>query len=102
MEERYFLREEIIELFDCDVAFLDELEAEELVSPVQLDAGSQTVFTPEQVERIRVITNLVKDLGVNLPGCEVILQMRENIMLMREQFDRILEALARELNTRLR
>ncbi len=41
MEERYFLREEIIELFDCDVAFLDELEAEELVSPVQLDAGSQ-------------------------------------------------------------
>ena len=102
MEERYFLREEIVELFDCDAEFLDQLEAEELVSPVRVDPQSPTAFPPDQVERIRVITNLVRDLDVNLPGCEVILRMRENMIRMQEQFDRILGALAEEFKARSR
>ena len=102
MAERYFLREEIVELFDCDAEFLDELEAEELVNPVRVDAGSPTAFPPAQVERIRVINNLVRDLCVNLPGCEVILRMREDMIRMQERFDRILGALAEELKARSR
>jgi len=49
-----------------------------------------------------VINNLVIDLGVNLPGCEVILRMREDMIRMQERFDRILGALAEELKARSR
>jgi MerR family transcriptional regulator/heat shock protein HspR len=36
----------------------------------------------------------MEDMDVNLPGVEVILRMRENMVQMRRQFDAILEELA--------
>ena len=102
MSQRYYYREQIVELFDCDEEFLDKLEAEELVCPVKVDSEKERVFPEDQVERIRVINNLVRDLEVNLPGAEVILEMRENMMRMQERFDRILQALLEEFRERMR
>ena len=102
MSQRYYYREQIVELFDCDEEFLDKLEAEELVRPVKVDSEKESVFPEDQVERIRVIHNLVRDLEVNLPGAEVILEMRENMMRMQERFDRILQALLEEFRERMR
>ncbi len=38
---------------------------------------------------------------MNLPGVEVILEMRENMIRMQRQFDQILEAIVKELKVRL-
>ena len=102
MSQKYYYRQQIVELFDCDEEFLDKLEAEELVRPVKVDSEKERVFPEDQVERIRVINNLVRDLEVNLPGAEVILEMRENMMRMQERFDRILQALLEEFKERIR
>jgi MerR family transcriptional regulator, heat shock protein HspR len=102
MSQKYYHRRQIVELFNCDEEFLEELEAEEIVSPVQVASEKERVFPEDQVERIRVISNLIRDLDVNLPGAEVILEMRENMIRMQQRFDRILEALLEQFKGRMR
>jgi MerR family transcriptional regulator, heat shock protein HspR len=101
MALNFYYRRQVIEIFEVDESFLDTLEAEELVHPVQEESTREKVFPPDQVERIRIINNLVNDLEVNLAGVEVIMEMRENLMRMQRQFDQILETLVKELKTRL-
>jgi DNA-binding transcriptional MerR regulator len=100
MKREYYLRKQVIELLECEEEFLEMLEAEELIRSETVEACGEPVFFPDQVERIRIINNLVRDLEVNLPGAEVILEMRMNMIRMQERFDRILEALADELRSR--
>jgi MerR family transcriptional regulator, heat shock protein HspR len=101
MARTYYYRKEIIEIFQCDEKFLKELEAENLVHPVEEKSVQEQVFPPDQVERIRIIRTLMRDLEVNLAGVEVILGMRENMIRMQQQFHEILETLVDELKTRI-
>lgn len=99
MSREYYHIEHIVEIFGLDQALLDRLESEELIESYSLPPRGERVFLPEQVERIRVIRNLMRDLEVNLEGCGVILEMREQMMRMEKEFDRILEALIKQLQT---
>lgn len=99
MPDDYYVRREVIELFDFEESFLEQLEAEELVNPVRAPDSREFVFTPDQVERLRVIVNLTRDLEVNLPGCGVILEMRERMMRMQDRFDRILAELLEHMKS---
>lgn len=101
MNQDYYSRKQVIQIFGFDEHFLDELEAEELVFSREIDCCPEPVFTLDQVDRIRIINNLVTDLNVNLPGVEVILEMRENMIRMQKQFDQILDAIVKELKIRL-
>jgi MerR family transcriptional regulator/heat shock protein HspR len=101
MTSNFYYRRQIIEIFECDDTFLDKLEAEDLVHSVEDESEQERVFPPDQVERIRIINNLVRDLEVNLAGVEVILAMRENMIRMQRQFDEILEILVQELKGRI-
>ncbi len=100
MADDYYYRKQVIEIFDLEESFLAELEREELIHSVKEDASGERVFPVDQVERVRIISNLVKDLDVNLAGVEVILTMRENMILMQRQFDQIIETLVTELKGR--
>jgi len=101
MAQDYYYREQIIEIFGFEENFLDELEFEKLVICEELESTQERVFPVDQVERIRIIFNLVSELEVNLAGVEVILEMRENMIRMQRQFDQILEAIVKELKLRL-
>lgn len=101
MAQDYYYREQIIEIFGFEENFLDELESEKLVICEELESTQERVFPVDQVERIRIIFNLVSELEVNLAGVEVILEMRENMIRMQRQFDQILEAIVKELKLRL-
>lgn len=101
MTQDYYSRQQVIEIFGFDERFLDELEEEELIFSKPLDCYPERVFSLDQVDRIRIINNLVSDLNVNLPGVEVILEMRDNMIRMQYQFDQILEAIVKELKVRL-
>lgn len=101
MTDQYYYRKQIIEILEVDESFLDELMAEDLIHPHQVESFKERVFPQDQVERIRIIANLVQELEVNLAGAEVILEMRENMIRMQRQFDQILQVLVRELKDRL-
>jgi MerR family transcriptional regulator, heat shock protein HspR len=100
MTQDFLYRRQIIEIFEMDENFLRRLEDEELVHPVRMESVPENVFPLDEVERIRIIHNLVNELEVNLPGVEVILEMRENMIRMQQQFNVILETLISELKER--
>jgi DNA-binding transcriptional MerR regulator len=102
MAERGYYRREVIELLELRDGFLEQIEEEELVYSVQeTTSPDDPVYPVEQVERIRIIRNLVQDLEVNLHGCGVILEMRENMIRMQQNFDQILRELAERLRGRV-
>jgi len=99
MNDHYYSRHQVIEIFGFDEGFLAQLEAEDLVASQELGTAAERVFSEEQLDRMRIINNLVSDLDVNLAGVEVILEMRENMIRMQRQFDQILDAMVRELKS---
>src|SRR5215470_5469369 len=63
-----------------------------LLKPSRSD-GNTRLYTDEDLERLEVILNLTRDLGVNLAGVEIILNMREKMDQMQREFNRFFEML---------
>lgn len=102
MSEQFWTVTEIIESFEIDEGFLVNLEREEIICPTCNKKAQDKLFTTSDIERIRLAKILIEDMGVNLPGVEVIIKMRQNMFEMRKQFDSILEDLAKTLNDTLK
>lgn len=100
MAQEYYFRRQVTEVFGFHEEFLIELETEDLVRSVEIEAIPERVYLPDQFDRLRVIFNLINELEVNLAGVEVILEMRENMIQMQRQFNVILETLVKELKGR--
>lgn len=67
-------------------------EREGLLKPSRSD-GNVRLYTDEDIERLEVILKLTRDLGVNLAGVEIILNMREKMDQMQQEFNRFFESL---------
>jgi len=102
MEKQFWTVTEVMEIFEVDEAFLSDLEEEEVLCPVRRKKSPSKVFRVEELERLKLVKALVEDMGVNLPGVEVILRMRQMMFDMRKQFDEILDDLAQEFQGRLK
>jgi MerR family transcriptional regulator/heat shock protein HspR len=62
-------------------------EREGLLKPSRSE-GNTRLYTDEDLARLEVILSLTRDLGVNLAGVEIILNMREKMDAMRSEFER--------------
>src|SRR6266851_2668723 len=64
----------------------------------QYEIHPQTLrlYTSEDIERLEVILHLTRDLGVNLAGVEIILNMREKMGEMQSQIQQFIATLNRE------
>jgi MerR family transcriptional regulator/heat shock protein HspR len=62
-----------------------------LVRPAR-SKGNIRRYSDADVEQIRFIKRLVDDLGVNLAGVEVILQMRRQVIELRQELERLQRA----------
>ncbi len=97
--KRYLMISAVAEQFEIHPQTLRLYEREGLISP-RRSAGNTRLYDRETIERLRTILTLTRDLGVNLAGVEVILNMREQMESMRSEMDDILEELKRELADR--
>lgn len=102
MAKEYWTITEVMELFEIEEGFLSDLEDEEIICPVCRNDSPEKLFSSLEMERLRVAKILFHEMGVNLPGVDVILRMRQNMLDMRKQFDDILENLARDLRERFK
>jgi MerR family transcriptional regulator/heat shock protein HspR len=59
-----------------------------LIEP-QRGKGEIRYFSPEDIEKIHQIRRLVNELGVNLAGVEVILNMRNQMELLRRDAEEV-------------
>lgn len=65
-------------------------EREGLITPSRSAKGTR-YYTEEDVERLELILSLTRDLGVNLAGVEIILNMREKMNQMQREFENFLQ-----------
>jgi MerR family transcriptional regulator/heat shock protein HspR len=71
-------------------------EREGLLKPSRSE-GNTRLYTQSDVERLEVILHLTRELGVNLAGVEIILNMRERMGEMQAQMQEFIATLNREL-----
>lgn len=76
-------------------------EREGLLKPSRSD-GNTRQYTDEDLDRLEVILHLTRDLGVNLAGVEIILNMRAKMAAMQSQIEEFVHSLNQELANRPR
>lgn len=82
----------VAELFDIHPQTLRLYEREGLLKPSRSE-GNTRLYEDADLERLEVILALTRDLGVNLAGVEIILNMREKMDAMQQEFERFFEYL---------
>src|ERR1051326_4556959 len=71
-------------------------EREGLLTPSRSE-GNTRLYTEDDLQRLEVILKLTRDLGVNLAGVEIILNMREKMEAMQQQVEEFIASLNKEL-----
>jgi MerR family transcriptional regulator/heat shock protein HspR len=87
--ERYEIHPQTLRLY----------EREGLLRPSRSD-GNTRLYTDDDLERLEVILQLTRELGVNLAGVEIILNMREKMSAMQDQIEKFVANLNQELSHR--
>ena len=99
MTEKFWTVAEVREYFEFEETLILDLEKEEIVCPTCQGQDEAKVFSAVEMEKLRLVKLLYDDLGVNLPGIDIILRMRQRLIEMRRQFDAVLEDMARNIET---
>jgi MerR family transcriptional regulator/heat shock protein HspR len=60
--------------------------------------GNTRLYTDSDLERLDVILTLARDMGVNLAGIEIILNMREKLIEMERQMGEFAQVVQQELS----
>jgi len=75
----------VAEMYEIHPQTLRLYEREGLLKPSRTE-GNTRLYTDEDLERLEFILNLARDLGVNIAGIAIILQMRERMEEMLTRF----------------
>jgi DNA-binding transcriptional MerR regulator len=94
-DKKYFRIADIVETCDVSVEFIRALEQENVIKSVR--RRRLKCYPLDQVDRIRVAHVLVGEMGVNLPGVEVALHMREQLISMRRELSIVLRRLGHNI-----
>ena len=82
----------VAELYDIHPQTLRLYEREGLLKPSR-SVGNTRLYSDSDLERLEIILSLTRDLGVNLAGVEIVLNMREKMEAMQREFERFFDYL---------
>jgi MerR family transcriptional regulator, heat shock protein HspR len=86
----------VAEMYNLHPQTLRMYEREGLLSPSRSE-GNTRLYTEDDLERLEVILSLTRDLGVNLAGIEIILNMRARMREMEREVQALVEYMQGEL-----
>lgn len=98
MSKKYWTVTEITRLFQVDEQFIFQLEKEQIVCSTCTQKSSGRLFSDDELEKMRLAKILIEEMDVNLPGVDIIINMRQSMFDMRKQFDDILKDMARQMH----
>ncbi len=78
----------VAERYDIHPQTLRLYEREGLITPARSE-GNTRLYDDESLERLESILTLTREMGVNLAGVEVILNMRKQLDEMQRELDRL-------------
>jgi MerR family transcriptional regulator/heat shock protein HspR len=81
----------VAERFGVHPQTLRLYEREGLIRPARSN-GNTRLYDQDTVERLEMILTLTRDLGVNLAGVEVILDLRSRLSHMEGEVERMMQA----------
>ena len=90
----------VAEMFNIHPQTLRTYEREGLIRPSR-SQGNTRLYSQDDLERIELILRLTNELGVNLAGVEVILNMRERMEQTRKEMADAFEAILRVVGQEL-
>jgi len=89
----------VAEMYEIHPQTLRLYEREGLLKPSRTE-GNTRYYTDEDLERLEFILNLARDLGVNIAGIAISLQMRERMEEMNRQMQSFVEYVRTEMLAR--
>ena len=92
----YYMISVVAQKYSIHPQTLRLYEREGLLKPSRTD-GNTRLYSEEDLARLEIILSLTRDLGVNLAGVEIILNMREKIERMQGEVNEFMEYVKREL-----
>ena len=90
----------VAEMYEIHPQTLRLYEREGLLRPSRSD-GNTRLYTDEDLERLEFILNLARDLGVNIAGIAIVLQMRERMEEMNRQMQGFVDYVREEMLSRM-
>jgi MerR family transcriptional regulator, heat shock protein HspR len=93
----------VSKMFDVHQQTIRLYEKEGLIQPKRSD-GNTRLFSEEDIERLEEIIHLTHQLGINLAGVEMVLQLHKKIEKMQSEMNKLFaktsQELAEQANTR--
>src|SRR5438270_11548410 len=89
----------VAEMYDIHPQTLRLYEREGLLKPSRTD-GNTRLYTDEDLERLEFILSLARELGVNISGIAIILNMRERMEEMNRQMQEFVKFVQSEVFSR--
>jgi MerR family transcriptional regulator/heat shock protein HspR len=87
---QYYHISSVAEMFKIHPQTLRLYEREGLIAPSRSE-GNTRLYSAEDLKRLEIILNLIRELGVNLAGVEVVLNMRAKIEQIEAEVNQFLE-----------
>jgi MerR family transcriptional regulator, heat shock protein HspR len=92
----YFMISVVAQRYDIHPQTLRLYEREGLLKPSRTE-GNTRLYSEEDLEQLETILSLTRDLGVNLAGVEIILNMRRKMAQMQGEVNEFMEYVKGEL-----
>jgi MerR family transcriptional regulator/heat shock protein HspR len=86
----YYMISIVSEMFEIHPQTLRQYERLELIKPSRTE-GNTRLYSEEDLERLKFILTLTREMGVNLAGVEIILNMKEQIESLQKQVEMLLK-----------
>ncbi len=90
----------VAEMYGIHPQTLRLYEREGLLKPSRTE-GNTRLYTEEDLQRLEFILTLARDLGVNISGIAIILQMRERMEQMQREMQEFIASLQSEVLARM-
>ncbi|WP_309496121.1 heat shock protein transcriptional repressor HspR [Sulfurovum sp.] len=91
-DEPVYLISVVATMLDIHPQTLRQYEREGLVEPSRTQ-GRMRLYSQRDIERMKLILRLTRQMGVNLAGVDLVLQLKEQIDGMQEEMDLLREEL---------
>jgi MerR family transcriptional regulator/heat shock protein HspR len=92
---QYYHISSVAKMYDIHPQTLRLYEREGLIAPSRSE-GNTRLYSAEDLKRLELVLNLIRELGVNLAGVEVILNMRQKIEQIEGEVGEFLEYIRKE------
>ncbi len=97
--KKYYMISAVARMYNIHPQTLRLYEREGLLKPSR-SQGNTRLYTDEDLKRLELILTLTREMGVNLAGVEIILNMRDKLEAIQKQVSELLQFVQKLLEER--